>query len=155
MLLLPANELATLNKHGFAVGARLHRTTTVYLRMAGLHNFPKRPCSPFLLKLKRHRCEHFRTRLSSPPWQMWIHRRLRKPKAKPSWKKRAVWLSNCPSPLSMPSTLKSSVQVSTDHVLAAFAALTFFISWAFAQSSPAFGRTTLSQILALGFRHSW
>ena len=27
MLLLPAHELATLNKHGFAVGARLHRTT--------------------------------------------------------------------------------------------------------------------------------
>ena len=35
MLLLPANELATLNKHGFVVGARLHRTTDGFILESG------------------------------------------------------------------------------------------------------------------------
>ena len=39
--------------------------------------------------------------------------------------------------------------------LPAFAALTFFISWAFAQSSPAFWKDNMSQTLALGFQPSW
>ena len=39
--------------------------------------------------------------------------------------------------------------------LPAFAALTFFISWAFAQSSPAFWRDNISQTLVLASQRSW